>query len=104
MLRDRTRQEAFKKAIELNPSYFKDKIVMDVGAGTGILSAFCARSGAKLVYAVEASNLAEIALKVMEDNGITSVVKVGVTFLYVRRLEVDFLFKSSITKCDEVWR
>uniref|UniRef100_A0A1A9WLY0 type I protein arginine methyltransferase n=1 Tax=Glossina brevipalpis TaxID=37001 RepID=A0A1A9WLY0_9MUSC len=76
MLRDRPRQQAYKRAIESNANLFKDKVVLDVGAGTGILSAFCAKAGAKLVYAVEASNLAEIALKVMEDNGLTPVVKV----------------------------
>lgn len=76
MLRDRPRQEAYKNAIISNSALFKDKIVLDVGAGTGILSAFCAKAGAKLVYAVEASNLAKIALKVMEENKLTSVVKV----------------------------
>ncbi|KAL9925554.1 arginine methyltransferase 8 [Glossina fuscipes fuscipes] len=94
MLRDRPRQQAYKKAIELNANFFKDKIVLDVGCGTGILSAFCAKAGAKLVYAVEASNLAEIALKVMEDNGLTSVVKV-----FHSKIE-DFCLPTSIAKVD----
>lgn len=76
MLCDRPRQEAYKRAIMSNTELFKDKIVLDVGAGTGILSAFCAKAGAKLVYAVEASNLAKIALQIIEDNGLTPVVKV----------------------------
>ncbi|KAM8717611.1 hypothetical protein ACLKA7_004328 [Drosophila subpalustris] len=77
MLKDRPRQEAYKNAILKNKELFKDKVVLDVGAGTGILSAFCAQAGARLVYAVEASNLAtKVALDLIEDNGLTEVVKV----------------------------
>lgn len=76
MLKDRPRQEAYWKAVLNNTTLFKDKIVLDVGAGTGILSAFCAQAGAKLVYAVEASNLAKVALDVIEENNLTSIVKV----------------------------
>jgi len=77
MLKDRPRQAAYYNAILGNKDLFKDKIVMDVGAGTGILSAFCAKAGARLVYAVEASNVAtKVALDLIEDNGLTNVVKV----------------------------
>ncbi|KAH8298091.1 hypothetical protein KR018_006586, partial [Drosophila ironensis] len=77
MLKDRPRQAAYYEAILGNKDLFKDKIVMDVGAGTGILSAFCAKAGARLVYAVEASNVAtKVALELIQDNGLTDVVKV----------------------------
>lgn len=77
MLKDRPRQEAYHNAILKNKELFKGKTVMDVGAGTGILSAFCAQAGARLVYAVEASNLAtKVALDLIEENGLTDIVKV----------------------------
>ena len=36
MLKDAPRTEAYKSFIEKNASAIKDKIVIDVGAGTGI--------------------------------------------------------------------
>lgn len=40
MLKDTIRTKAYMKAITKNSELFKDKIVMDVGSGTGILSIF----------------------------------------------------------------
>jgi predicted nicotinamide N-methyase len=51
-----------------NPDLFNDKIVLDVGAGTGLLSVFAAKSGAKLVIAIECSAIAEHAKKIVKDN------------------------------------
>lgn len=42
MLMDRPRTLAYRKFFENNRDLVKDKIVMDVGAGTGILSLFAA--------------------------------------------------------------
>ncbi|TRY63454.1 hypothetical protein TCAL_00873 [Tigriopus californicus] len=58
MLQDKPRTEAYQQAIVKNAPFFKDKTVMDIGAGTGILSMFCAQAGAQKVYAVEASAMA----------------------------------------------
>lgn len=52
MLKDTVRTKSYQNAICKNAYLFKDKVVLDVGAGTGILSLFCAKAGAKHVYAV----------------------------------------------------
>ena len=49
MLSDEPRMNAYRSFIESNKHLFVDKIVMDVGAGTGILSLLSARAGAKHV-------------------------------------------------------
>ncbi|KAK3005455.1 hypothetical protein RJ639_016113, partial [Escallonia herrerae] len=46
----------------------KEKVVVDVGCGTGILSIFCAQAGAKRVYAVDASEIALQASEVVKTN------------------------------------
>ena len=76
MLRDRTRTHAYHSAFELMKEDFKDKLVMDVGAGTGILSIFAAKAGAKMVYAIEPSKTHELAIKLIEENGLSDRIKV----------------------------
>ena len=49
---------AYRDAILRNKHLFKDKIVLDVGCGTGILSIFAAQAGAKHVYGIEYASIA----------------------------------------------
>ena len=49
---------------------------MDVGAGTGILSLFAKQAGAKKVYAVEASPLADVLREIIELNDEEGVIEV----------------------------
>lgn len=52
------------------------KVVLDVGCGTGVLAIACARAGARAVYAVEASPVADAARRVVEANGHGGVITV----------------------------
>jgi protein arginine N-methyltransferase 1 len=62
MIKDSIRTESYRAAIENNKEAFKDKVVLDIGCGTGILSIFAARSGAKHVYAIEFADIADFVL------------------------------------------
>ncbi|KAG2188966.1 hypothetical protein INT44_004108, partial [Umbelopsis vinacea] len=67
MLQDTVRTSTYRSAILLNgPNCFKDKLVMDVGAGSGVLSYFAAQAGASKVYAVEASDMARKMKKLVD--------------------------------------
>ncbi|WFD31966.1 type I protein arginine methyltransferase [Malassezia sp. CBS 17886] len=58
MLQDAVRTAAYQLAILQHAEpFFADKVVMDVGAGNGILSLFALQAGARVVYAVEASGV-----------------------------------------------
>jgi len=69
MLKDTVRTLTYQRAIEENKEDFKDKIVLDLGAGTGILSIFAARAGAKHVYAIENAEIANFAQEIIKQNG-----------------------------------
>lgn len=71
MLLDTVRTSTYYDAIIGNLQDFSGKIVLDVGAGTGILSFFAIQAGAKHVYAVEASDMAEKAKALAKANGLS---------------------------------
>mmetsp|Transcript_8214 Transcript_8214/g.15913 ORF Transcript_8214/g.15913 Transcript_8214/m.15913 type:complete len:430 (-) Transcript_8214:102-1391(-) len=69
MLKDEVRTRTYEMAIKQNSHLFKDKIVLDVGCGTGILSMFSIQAGAKHCYAVDCSAIVEQARKIVKLNG-----------------------------------
>ncbi|KAI5349517.1 hypothetical protein L3X38_002405 [Prunus dulcis] len=68
MLQDYVRTGTYYAAVIENRVDFTGRVVVDVGAGSGILSLFAAQAGAKHVYAVEASEMAEYARKLIAGN------------------------------------
>lgn len=76
MLQDFIRTSTYQKAIVSNLLDFKDKVVLDVGAGSGILSFFAAHAGARKVYAVEASSMAKHAERLVADNQLSNRIQV----------------------------
>jgi protein arginine N-methyltransferase 3 len=91
MIEDKIRTEGYMDFITKYAHLFKDKVVLDVGCGTSILSMFCARAGAKKVFAVDNSGIANRAKEIVAKNG------------YADRIEViqgrveDFATKSKIS-------
>jgi protein arginine N-methyltransferase 1 len=68
MLKDKVRTGAYQKAILENKEIFKDKIVLDIGSGTGILSFFAAEAGAKHVYGIEFADIADFSIEIIKKN------------------------------------
>ena len=59
MMQDYIRTSTYQRAMLDNCIDFADKVVLDVGAGSGILSFFAVQAGARKVYAIEASSMAK---------------------------------------------
>ena len=76
MLKDKPRMAAYAAALEALGERLQGATVMDVGSGTGILSMIAARNGARKVYAVEASDFANVSREVIEANGLSSIIEV----------------------------
>jgi len=76
MLKDEIRTLAYQNAVYQNAHLFKDKIVLDVGSGTGILSMFAAKAGAKRVIGIEFSSMAQQSKLMVKDNNLDKIITI----------------------------
>ena len=90
MLLDKVRVKGFIKAI--SNTVQKGDIVVDVGAGSGILSLAAAKAGAKKVYAVEQSSISGLTEEIVKKNGFSEVIEV----VKSNAREVDFEQKPNV--------
>lgn len=74
MLDDSARTSAFIDA--LRTLVTEDDVVVDIGTGTGVLATAAAFAGARRVYAVESTAIAEAATRVIAANGVADKVRV----------------------------
>jgi len=88
MLKDEVRTKSYRDAIYQNKHIFKDKIVLDVGCGTSILSMFAVKAGAKHVIGVDMSTIIEKAKEIVEVNGMSD----KITLLQGKMEEVELPF------------
>uniref|UniRef100_A0A669R0X6 type I protein arginine methyltransferase n=1 Tax=Phasianus colchicus TaxID=9054 RepID=A0A669R0X6_PHACC len=85
MLKDKVRTESYRDFIYQNSHIFKDKVVLDVGCGTGILSMFAAKAGAKKVIGVDQSEIIYQAMDIIRLNKLENTI----TLIKGRIEEVD---------------
>ena len=77
MLSDHPRMRAYATAIDAHAEAIRGKVVIDVGAGTGVLSMLCAqRAAPRKVIAIEASDMARLARTAVAEQGLDSIIEV----------------------------
>ncbi|MEO1044524.1 MAG: 50S ribosomal protein L11 methyltransferase [Pseudomonadota bacterium] len=101
-LNDTERNAAYERA--LNALVTPETIVLDVGAGCGLLSLLAARAGAKHVYAVEIEPLvAEAAREIVARNGYADRITVIGKDIRDVRLGEDISERCNLVVQDIIW-
>ncbi|XP_043849314.1 protein arginine N-methyltransferase 1-like [Dromiciops gliroides] len=66
----------YRNSMFHNRHLFKDKVVLDVGSGTGILYMFVAKAGTRKVIRIECSSISNYAIKIVKANKLDHVVTI----------------------------
>ncbi len=74
MAADDIRMSLYKKAIF--ETVREGDVVIDAGAGTGILSIYAAKAGAKKVYAIEGTSMADYIYETAKRNGVADKIEI----------------------------
>ena len=74
IMRDHTRTNTYLNIILKNKESIKDKVVLEIGCGTGLFSMLLAKMGAKKVIAVDSSNIIANAKAIIADNKFTDII------------------------------
>ncbi|KAG6013382.1 hypothetical protein E4U43_007316 [Claviceps pusilla] len=102
MLKDAVRTDAYRDFIYENKAIFKNKVVLDIGCGTGILSMFCAKAGAAQVIAVDRSDIIDKARENVFNNGMADTitcVKGSIEEVVLPVKEVDIIVSEWMGYC-----
>lgn len=82
MLSDQNRTLSYRSVLQ---RHAPDKVVLEIGCGSGVLACFAADAGAKHVYAVEESAIIETAQQIAEANGLAD----RITFLTGNSMDIE---------------
>lgn len=75
MLSDANRMLSYQKGI-FDEGAVKDKVIVDAGSGYGILALWCAKAGAKKVYAIEITDNYKTIIEAAKNNGVSDIIEV----------------------------
>ena len=97
LIGDRQRCEAFRAAI--HASVRPGDVVIDIGAGSGLLSCFASQAGAARVYAIEEGMIADLAEVVFANNALTD----RVTLVRGKASSVMLPEKADVIVSETLW-
>lgn len=83
MVADKGRTSSYERALRANIR--PGAVVLDIGAGPGIMAFLACRAGAARVYAVESDDVIQVAQQLAADNGLSSQIK----FIQAMTTEID---------------